>query len=34
MNILVISDTHGHLEKVYDMYEKLKDMTTDGKPID
>lgn len=34
MNILVISDTHGHLEKVYDMFEKLKDMTTDGKPID
>ena len=34
MNILVISDTHGHLEKVYDMYDKLKDMTTDGEPID
>lgn len=34
MNILVVSDTHGHLEKVYDMYEKLKDHTLDGKPID
>lgn len=34
MNFLVISDTHGHLEKVYDMYERLKDMTPDGKKID
>ena len=34
MNFLVVSDTHGHLEKVYDMYDKLSEMTLDGKPID
>lgn len=34
MNFLVISDTHGHLEKVYDMFEELKSLTPDGKPID
>ncbi len=34
MNFFITSDTHGHLEKVYDMYDKLKDMTIDGKPID
>lgn len=26
MKILVISDTHGHLEKVYQVYEKLNDI--------
>jgi putative phosphoesterase len=34
MNFFVISDTHGHLEKVYEMYAKLKDMTPNGKPFD
>ncbi|MDY2959235.1 MAG: YfcE family phosphodiesterase [Hornefia sp.] len=34
MNFLILSDTHGHLEKVYDMYERLNSMTPDGKKID
>lgn len=34
MNFFVISDTHGHLEKTYDIFEKLKNLTTDGEPID
>ncbi|MDD6299066.1 metallophosphoesterase family protein [Hornefia butyriciproducens] len=34
MNFFVISDTHGHLEKVYDMFDRLSEMTIDGKPVD
>ena len=34
MNIFVISDTHGHLEKTYEMFQKLSSMTPDGKPFD
>lgn len=34
MNIFVTSDTHGHLEKTYEMYEKLKELTVDGREID
>ena len=34
MNIFVISDTHGHLEKTYEMFRKLSSMTPDGKPFD
>ncbi len=34
MNYFVVSDTHGHLEKAYDMFRVLSDMTPDGKPFD
>ena len=34
MNIFITSDTHGHLEKTYEMYNKLCELTEDGKEID
>lgn len=34
MNIFVTSDTHGHLEKTYDMFEKVSQLTADGEKID
>jgi putative phosphoesterase len=34
MNIFVTSDTHGHLEKTYEMFEKLSGLTADGERID
>ena len=34
MNYYIISDTHGHLEKAYKMFEQLSEMTPDGEPFD